>query len=89
ETLSGKENWGGALWWLNSISEFFVNNALLLGAFILLIIGFVTWSMPNLTGNVRKHILDKIMPWSIYRDVLGVGFLLNFSALMRAQVTTQ
>ncbi|PHM37615.1 type IV pilus biosynthesis protein PilR [Xenorhabdus mauleonii] len=89
ETLSSKENWGGALWWLNSISEFFVNNALLHGVFILFIIGFVTWSMPNLTGNVRKHILDKIMPWSIYRDVLGVGFLLNFSALMRAQVTTQ
>ncbi|MQL50047.1 general secretion pathway protein GspF [Photorhabdus khanii] len=89
ETLSSKENWGGALWWLNTISEFFVNNALLLGVLILLIAGFVAWSMPNLTGKVRKHVLDRIMPWSVYRDILGVGFLLNFSALMRAQVTTQ
>lgn len=82
ESLSGRDNWTGALWWLSTISEFFANHAIILGGLILLLIGFVVWSMPNLTGTMRQHVLDRLLPWSVYRDVLGVGFLLNFSALM-------
>ncbi len=89
ESLSGRDNWTGALWWLSTISEFFANHAIILGGLILLLIGFVVWSMPNLTGTMRQHVLDRLLPWSVYRDVLGVGFLLNFSALMRAQVKTE
>lgn len=88
ESLAPRESWKGALWWLSSVSEFFVNNAIVLGLFILAVIAFVVWSMPNLTGKARQKVLDRMLPWSVYRDVLGVAFLLNFSALMRANVKT-
>lgn len=89
ESLAPRENWHGTLWWLSSLSEFFVNNAVVLSLFAVVFIAFVTWSMPNLTGKTRQHILDKMLPWSVYRDVLGVAFLLNFSALMRADIKTE
>lgn len=89
ESLSSRDNWSGALWWLSAVSEFFVNNALILGAVLFLLTAFIIWSLPNLTGKTRQHVLDRLLPWSVYRDVLGVGFLLNFSALMRAQVKTE
>lgn len=89
ESLSTQDNWTGALWWLSTISGFFVNHAILLSALVILLIVFVIWSMPNLIGKTRQHVLDRLLPWSVYRDVLGVGFLLNFSALMRAQVKTE
>nr|ULG14164.1 PilR [Serratia proteamaculans]ULG17275.1 PilR [Serratia proteamaculans]ULG17630.1 PilR [Serratia proteamaculans]ULG17843.1 PilR [Serratia proteamaculans] len=89
ESLSDRSNWVGALWWLSTISEFFVNHAIILSLFIILFVVFVIWSMPNLIGKTRQHVLDRLLPWSVYRDVLGVGFLLNFSALMRAQVKTE
>jgi type II secretory pathway component PulF len=89
EALSPRSNWDGAIWWLSATSEFFVNNAWLLGVLVILLVAFVIWSMPNLIGKVRQHVLDRLLPWSVYRDVLGVAFLLNFSALMRAQVKTE
>lgn len=89
ESLAPPESWQGALWWLSALSAFFVDNAIVLGLLIVALIIFVVWSMPNLTGKVRQHVLDRMLPWSVYRDVLGVAFLLNFSALMRAEVKTE
>lgn len=89
ESLAPRENWHGSLWWLSAISEFFVDNAIVLGLMAIVLIVFVGWSMPNLTGKVRQHVLDRLPPWSVYRDVLGVAFLLNFSALMRADIKTE
>lgn len=88
-SLSSRDHWSGALWWLSTTSEFFVRHAFLLGGLVMLLTAFVIWSMPNLTGKTRQHVLDRLLPWSVYRDVSGVGFLLNFSALMRAQVKTE
>lgn len=88
-SLTPKENWSGALWWLSSLSEFFVGNAIILGVLMCLFILFVIWSLPNLIGKTRQHILDKLLPWTVYRDVQGVSFLLNYSALMRASVKTE
>lgn len=89
ESLAPKENWHGPLWVLNVLSSFFVNNAWVLWLLTSALIVFVVWSMPNLTGKTRQHVLERLLPWSVYRDVLGVAFLLNFSALMRANVKTE
>lgn len=89
EMIAGREKWEGALWWLGALSEFFIDNALFLSALALLLTAFVIWSLANLTGKARQHLLDRLLPWSVYRDVLGVGFLMNFSAMMRAQVKTE
>lgn len=89
ESLAPPENWHGALWWLSAISEFFVYHVIVLGLMVVALITFMVWSMPNLIGKVRQHVLDRLLPWSVYRDVQGVAFLLNFSALMRAEVKTE
>lgn len=89
ETLSPRDNWYGALWWLSTLSEFFVNHAVILGLLTVILMAFILWSLPNLTGTVRQYILDNLLPWRVYRDVQGVAFLLNFSALMRADIKTE
>ncbi len=89
ESLANRDAWTGALYWLSTLSEFFVNYALILAVLMILLVAFVVWSLPNLTGKTRQHVLDRLLPWSVYRDILGVSFLLNFSALMRAQIKTE
>lgn len=89
EALAPRENWHGALWWLSTTSAFFVDHAVILGFMALIFTLLVVWSMPNLTGKARQIVLDRLLPWSVYRNVQGVAFLLNFSALMRADVKTE
>lgn len=86
--LAPPDTWTGSIWWLAHLSIFFVENAWLLAAWLVLLTGAVIWSLPNLTGPPRR-VLDRLLPWGIYRDIAGVTFLLNFSALMRAQVKTE
>lgn len=88
-TLVPESQWEGALWWLALLSRFFSQHIfVLLLAFVLAVAG-ILWSLPNLTGEIRRRVLDRLLPWSLYRDIQGVSFLLNFTALMRAQVKTQ
>lgn len=87
--LAPPERWTGSVWWLAHLSLFLVNNAVLLGTGTVALTVWIVWSLSNLTGSVRRQVLDKLLPWSLYRDIAGVSFLLNFSALMRAQVKTQ
>lgn len=87
--LSPVEDWRGALWWLGAITNFFVDNRYLLGAGLVLFAGWVIWSLPRLTGAVRRRLLDHLFPWSLYREVQGVSFLLNLSALLRANLRTE
>ncbi|WP_439412575.1 type II secretion system F family protein [Enterobacter ludwigii] len=86
--LAPPERWTGSVWWLAHISIVLVENAWLLGGLLTVAIAAILWSLPNLTGPVRR-VLDRLPPWGIYRDINGVSFLLNFSALMRAQVKTE
>lgn len=41
---------------------------------------FIAWSMPNLTGPIRRA-LDGVPPWSMYRRMQGAIWLAGFSAL--------
>ncbi|MGP2416731.1 type II secretion system F family protein [Pantoea ananatis] len=88
ERMVPVENWTGSLWWLGTITHFFVDNRywLVLGATGLFF--WIIWSLPRLTGHVRRQVLDRLFPWSLYREMQGVSFLLNLSALLRAQVRT-
>ena len=43
----------------------------------------VLWSLPRWTGEWRAR-FDAIPPWSIYRIVLGAGFLTSLVAFLRA-----
>ena len=44
------------------------------------LVAFIGWSLPNLTGPVRRA-LDRIPPWSMYRRMQGAVWLAGFSAL--------
>lgn len=88
EQLSPSESWTGWMWWLGAITHFFVDNRYYLGAGLAAFTVWVIWSLPRLTGTVRRRVLDHLFPWSLYREVQGVAFLLNLSALLRAQLRT-
>lgn len=82
-----REHWQGALSMLAAVSDFFGQHII---AWCIAFVGltvFTLWSLPNLTGGPRK-ILDYLPPWSIYRQIQGITFLLNFSALTKSQTQT-
>jgi len=89
EQLSPADSWTGWMWWLGAITHFFVDNRYLLGGALGAFTVWVIWSLPRLTGPVRGRVLDHMFPWSLYREVQGVSFLLNLSALLRAQLRTE
>lgn len=89
ERMVPVESWTGALWWLGSVTHFFIDNRYLLACVLAAFSAWVIWSLPRLTGPVRKRVLDHLFPWSLYREMQGVSFLLNLSALLRANVRTE
>lgn len=89
EQLSPADSWTGWMWWLGAITNGVVDNRYLLGAGLAAFTAWVIWSLPRMTGHVRRRVLDHLFPWSLYREIQGVSFLLNLSALMRAQLRTE
>jgi type II secretory pathway component PulF len=89
EQLAPPDRWTGPLWWLGAITHFFVGNRYVLAAGLAAFTGWVVWSLPRLTGVVRRRVLDHVFPWSLYREMQGVSFMLNLSALLRANVRTE
>ncbi|MCT4709275.1 type II secretion system F family protein [Enterobacteriaceae bacterium H11S18] len=83
--LAPRENWTGALKWVATLSETVTVNGPALLILLFILISLVIWSLGNYTGRIRKR-LDLMMPWSIYRDIQGVSFLLNLAALQRANL---
>ncbi|WP_338618124.1 hypothetical protein [Pigmentiphaga sp. CHJ604] len=43
---------------------------------------FVAWSMPNLTGRVRR-VLDRYFVWRLYRDLQGIRFLASLATMVK------
>lgn len=52
----------------------------------LAVVGWLAWSINNLTGPLRK-LLDNVFPWSIVRQFKGATFLVTLSGLFRNSVT--
>ncbi|RJF96858.1 type II secretion system protein F [Noviherbaspirillum cavernae] len=71
------------------VMSLFVQNWMLyfVVALIAIVIGVLV-SMPQWRGNLRVH-FDKIAPYSVYRLVIGSGFLMAFSALQFAGITVE
>lgn len=86
EKLTPREQWTGALWLTGQLADIELNYGLLLISALVAVVGFTVWSMANLTGPARRR-LDAFMPWSIYRDLQGVTFLINHAALTRAGIS--
>ncbi|QBY45764.1 type II secretion system F family protein (plasmid) [Arsenophonus nasoniae] len=81
--LVPREKWDGPLSLLTGISEFIVNFEWLLLFGLLALIGLMVCSMGHW---VSRKIADNLPPWSVYRAVQGVYFLLNIAALLRVNI---
>ncbi|MDJ3765392.1 type II secretion system F family protein [Salmonella enterica] len=88
ETLKPRDQWQGTLVWMAVISDAFGQHLSLWVIGTLFIFAWVYWSFGNLTSRARLF-LDTLPPWSVYREIQGATFLLNFAALSRAQVKNE
>ncbi|EBW3013346.1 general secretion pathway protein GspF [Salmonella enterica subsp. enterica serovar Bareilly] len=88
ESLKPRDQWQGSLVWMAVISDAFGQHLSLWIIGTLFIFAWVYWSFGNLTSRARLF-MDAFPPWSIYREVQGATFLLNFAALSRAQVKNE
>lgn len=88
ETLKPRDQWQGSLVWMSVISDAFGQHLSLWVIGTLFIFAWVYWSFGNLTSRARLF-LDTLPPWSVYREIQGATFLLNFAALSRAQVKNE
>jgi len=87
ERMFARELWTGGMWWLGASASLVAEQGLYLAIVSFLVLAWAIWSLPNVTGKVRR-VLDHMMPWSLYRDFQGVVFLLNVAALLGANVKT-
>lgn len=53
---------------------------------VFVLVGLYRWSLPRLTGPVRK-LLDRIPPWSTYRDARATSVFVTLGALIEAGLT--
>lgn len=54
--------------------------------FIIALIIWLVWALPNLNNSLRLK-LENIPPFSIYRIMVGAGFMEAFNALLNSNVT--
>lgn len=81
-----KERWTGAGHTMALMADF-VNHGLLptVLVFVCLLVAIIS-TFGVWTGKVRQF-LDHLPPWSIYRLVVGAGFLISLSALLHAGIS--
>lgn len=83
--LSPPESWTGSLGFMNEVSTFTTAYGGVTALGFVTFIGLVFWSLPRWKGRLRRF-ADRLMPWSIYKDLQGTVFLMNVSALLEAGV---
>ncbi|MCR4667192.1 MAG: type II secretion system F family protein [Desulfovibrio sp.] len=78
------EEWTGEAALLLRASRFVTGPFFLPFVFTLLFLtGLFFFSLPRLTGPLRR-LLDRLFPWSVYRSLIGSGWLLSLSTLIRS-----
>lgn len=75
------DNWGNLARSLYLMSKYVQSFGVPTVAVLIIVIVAIVASMPKLTGNMRVT-LDKMPPFSVYRLVIGSGFMLALSALI-------
>jgi type II secretory pathway component PulF len=86
--LSDPRGWHGAARSLYLMSEFTQHAMLPVVALFTAFCALVGWSMPNWNGRLRVP-LDRLPPYSLYRLVVGSGFLMAFSSLQSCGFTVE
>jgi len=85
EEILPRDRWTGFGAQMATMSSF-VENGLVQTLIVSgVLIVFMLWTMPRWTGRLRTFV-DPFPPYSIYRLIIGSGFLLSVAALVRAGV---
>lgn len=75
--------WKGSGGALVALSKFVDQHPILLFSSLPIIILLIWMTMPRWKGKIRSK-FDAYPPWSIYRTMIGVGWMLSLSALVEA-----
>lgn len=83
--ISDPARWSGALGMMNGLAQWTsawgIAAAAVTGGLTVL----TFWSLPRWRGRLRRY-ADRLMPWSVYKDLQGAVFLMNVGALLGAGV---
>ncbi|WP_287962149.1 type II secretion system F family protein, partial [Alcanivorax sp.] len=50
---------------------------------VVVLAALVSWSVPNLTGGFRDKVLNRLPPWSVYKSITGVIWMISTAALLK------
>ncbi|MBV8046445.1 MAG: type II secretion system F family protein [Paludibacterium sp.] len=78
--------WQGAGQSMAGLAQFVEHGLLPTVLAVLLASGLAAATLPGWTGKARR-VADRFPPWSLYRLVLGSGFMVSLSALIHAGVS--
>lgn len=69
-----------------SLGQFLIYYGYLVIGFMAGLVAFIVWTMPNVTGEIRAT-LDKIPPWSLYRQYQAAVFLQMLALLIASNIS--
>lgn len=72
---------------LYDFTTFFTENLLFLIIGAVFLIGIITWSMGHVRASKFRSILNRLPPWSIYKQFNSSIFLLSLSSLLRSGIS--
>jgi type II secretory pathway component PulF len=82
------EHWHGVARSLYTLSRFVQSGLIWCVLLFVALLVLLAWSMPRWAGTVRVR-LDRYPPYSVYRMIVGCGFLVAFSSLQTAGFTVE
>ncbi|EHG2955318.1 hypothetical protein J3704_004151 [Salmonella enterica subsp. diarizonae serovar 61:z52:z53] len=83
--VSSPETWEGAAYALYKLAGWTSSYGVIMLIGLIIGVIYIVISLPLMTGKIRIW-LDKIPPWSLYKDINGCVFLLNLSMLLKSGV---
>jgi len=87
-SIVSPERWHGVARSLYELSRFVQGGMLYCIVVALLLFALLVYSMPRWSGKTR-NVLDRYPPYSVYRLIVGCGFLVAFSSLQSAGFTVE
>ncbi|NRO98854.1 type II secretion system protein F [Paraburkholderia sp. NMBU_R16] len=87
-SIVNPQRWHGVARSLYELSKFVQDDMLYCIGLAALLMVFFVYSLPRWSGRVRAF-LDRYPPYSVYRLIVGCGFLVAFSSLQNAGFTVE
>ena len=83
ESFIPEEAWEGPILYMRNFFDFLTSKYMIvLAVLFVALIGVISWSMTRWTLGFRR-IADNVFPYSVYRRMVGAGFLASMGALLK------